>query len=138
MTVQYVMDASVIIEYLVLSQNTSKVRGFFGQLTDDDTLIIPEFCLLECANVLWKHIRFHGMRPDTSFELLDILKQMPLKSVMVSPILNQALQIAIQHGLAVYDSCYIALALSQDYPLISLDQPQIRAASYEGVKVIGL
>jgi predicted nucleic acid-binding protein len=39
----------------------------------------------------------------------------------------------LQHQLAVYDAVYIALAVEKEYPLISVDQAQIRAAALEGV-----
>lgn len=57
----YVVDASVVTEYLVLGHYTPNAVAFFQQVTDVDQLIVPEFCLLECTNVLWKHVRFQGM-----------------------------------------------------------------------------
>lgn len=47
-------------------------------------------------------------------------------------LLNRAREIALNNTLSVYDSSYIALALHYGYPLISIDQPQMRAAAAEG------
>lgn len=57
----YVVDASVVTEYLVMGHYTPNAVAFFQQMTGVEQLIVPEFCLLECTNVLWKHVRFQGM-----------------------------------------------------------------------------
>ncbi len=57
-----IIDASVVIEYLVIGEHTARTGQFIVRQIDDSTpLYIPEFCLLECANVLWKRVRFSGM-----------------------------------------------------------------------------
>jgi len=50
--------------------------------------------------------------------------------------MKRLLENALNNSLAVYDSGYIVLALHYGYPLIAIDQPQIRAAAAEGVTVI--
>jgi predicted nucleic acid-binding protein len=50
----YIVDASIVIEYLISGPYTSNVQSFFNQVTDADRLIVPEFCLLECTNVMWQ------------------------------------------------------------------------------------
>jgi predicted nucleic acid-binding protein len=57
----YVVDASVVIQRLIRETHTDNAIALFSQLTKTDNLIVPEFCLLECSNVLWKHVRFQGM-----------------------------------------------------------------------------
>ena len=54
----------------------------------------------------------------------------------VKGLLDRALNIALNNTLAVYDAGYIALAVHYSYPLISIDQAQIRAAAAEGVTLI--
>lgn len=50
----YIVDASVVIEYLVTGVYTPNARALFNQAAANDRFIVPEFCLLECTNVLWK------------------------------------------------------------------------------------
>jgi predicted nucleic acid-binding protein len=132
----YIVDASVVLEYLTTGTHTPHVQAFFNQLTATDRLIIPEFCLLECTNVLWKQVRFSGMSRTDAETLLRVLSTLKLCRVPMKRLLDQALDIALKNTLAVYDSAYIALALHYGYPLISIDQPQIRAATAEGVTII--
>jgi predicted nucleic acid-binding protein len=112
------------------------VQAFFNQITSADRLTVPEFCLLECTNVIWKQVRFSGMSRGDAEELLRVLRTLKLRRAPMKRLLDRALDIALNNTLAVYDSGYVALALHYGYPLISIDQPQIRAATAEGVTLI--
>jgi predicted nucleic acid-binding protein len=129
----YIVDASVVIEYLVTGPYTVNARALFSQATSADRLIVPEFCLLECTNVLWKQVRFQGMSLSQAQALLRHLRKLPLTRVPVKAALDAALKVGVTHQLAVYDSTYIALASRSRYPLVTLDQPQSRAAGAEGI-----
>jgi predicted nucleic acid-binding protein len=129
----YVVDASILIEYLVTGPYTENARALFRQSAALHDFIIPEFCLLECANVLWKHVRFQGMSASQAEALLRHLGRMPLTRVPVKSALRNGLSIGLRRGLAVYDSIYIALAQRSLYPLITVDRPQERAAAAENV-----
>lgn len=129
----YVVDASIVIEYLISGPNTFTVEAFFDRMTPADRLIVPEFCLLECTNVIWKQVRFNKMARADAEELLRDLRALRLRRAPMKRLLDRALDIALNHSLAVYDSGYIALALHYGYPLVTLDRPQTRAASAEGV-----
>lgn len=134
----YVVDASVVIEYLISGTLTPQVTAFFNALTSSDRLTVPEFCLLECTNVIWKQVRFGGLSRGDAKELLNVLRVLKLRRAPMKRLLESSLNIALQHNLAVYDSGYIALALHYGYPLISLDHPQSRAATAEGITVIAI
>lgn len=129
----YVLDASVVIEYLITGKNTAHAQAFFNQLTVADRLIVPEFCLLECANVIWKQTFVNHMPRPTAENLLRTLRTLKLRRAPIKHVLDRALEIAMDNNLAVYDAGYVALALHYGYPLITLDQPQGRAAVAEGV-----
>ncbi len=129
----YIVDASVVIEYLVSGAYTAQAQAFFNQVTAADRLIVPEFCLLECTNVIWKQVRFNGMARSEADELLTVLRMLKLRRAPMKRLLDRALDIALKHQLAVYDSGYVALALHYGYPLLTIDQPQMRAAVGEGV-----
>jgi len=132
----YILDASVVIEYLITGPYTIHVQAFFNQITNADRLIVPEFCLLECTNVIWKQVRFSSMSRGDAEELLRVLRTLKLRRAPMKRLLDRALDIALNNTLAVYDSGYVALALHYGYPLISIDQPQIRAALAEGAVLI--
>lgn len=131
----YIIDASVVIEYLITGPFTPHVKAFFNRITASDRLIVPEFCLLECTNVLWKQVRFNGLSRHEAENLLKVMRTLKLHRAPLKNLLDHTLDIALNNSLAAYDSGYIALALHYSYPLISIDQRQIHAAIAEGVIV---
>ena len=65
---------------------TPQAQRFFDQITANDRLLVPEFCLLECTNVIWKQVRFQSMQIDKAQALLKHLKKLPLtSSTLLSP-----------------------------------------------------
>lgn len=132
----YIVDASVIVENLVVGQFTNNVRAFLRQQKYNDVLVAPEFCLLECTNVLWKRVRFSGMPYQNATNLLTVLRGMLVQYLAMDFFLPKTLEIAVKHNLAVYDSSYIALGLHLNYPLITIDEKQAKIAQAEGVTLI--
>jgi predicted nucleic acid-binding protein len=129
----YVVDASIIIDYLITGPHTVHADAFFRHRAAQEVLLVPEFGLLECTNVLWKQVRFQGMPQKQAEMLLRDLRALPLRRTPMKALLNAALDIGLKHNLAIYDSAYVALARKSGYALITLDQPQSRAAAAEGV-----
>jgi len=76
-------------------------------------LIVPEFMLAECANIVWK-----------KSALLGELTEAESKTIIeaVQELLVDALRIALETKRSVYDSLYVALAVSQDCQLMTDDR----------------
>lgn len=130
----YVLDTSIVVQRLIQDTHTPYVRALFQRLTGtDDRLWVPEFCLVECANVLWKAVRFRGMASDQAAWLLTDLAALPLRVVPVSDVLPRALTLGLAHSLPIYDSVYIAMAERLACPLITVDARQSQAAAAGGV-----
>lgn len=128
MTERYVVDTSVVIQRLIVEVHTPYVRRLFAQMAQELVMVVPEFCFLECANVLWKQVRFQGMPQQTAENLLMELLELPLQVVWGSQFMSRALQIGLAHQLAIYDAIYLALAESLDCALITVDRRQTEAA----------
>lgn len=129
----YIVDASVVVQYMITDTYTAYARALFLNLTQHDKIHVPEFCLLECTNVLWKQVRFNGMNASDASILVTELTLLPLDVTASKLILHRALEIGVQHQLAVYDSTYIALAKRLGYPLVTVDVRQADAARAVGV-----
>ena len=134
----YIVDASIVVEYLIVGIHTSRAKKFFSQINAADHLIVPEFCLLECANVIWKQARFNALPPAEAKSLVRVLRMLKLRRAPMKRLLDRTMEIALAHNLAIYDSGYIALALNNGLPLLTIDQQQNRAAEAEGVQVISI
>ena len=129
----YIVDTSVVVQVLIKDTYTSYADALFDGLDENDVIHVPEFCLLECTNVLWKQVRFHDMSPIDADQLVRQLRSLPLATVPMESLLERALEIGLQHNLAVYDSAYIALAERLNYPLVTVDNRQETAARAVGL-----
>jgi predicted nucleic acid-binding protein len=132
---QYVVDASVVAEFLMGGPYSANVVAFLGGAFSGDIFAVPDLCLNECTNVIWKAVRFRAMPIEQAEQALRDLKALPLKRTTTKSVLTPALSIGLRHELAIYDSIYIALAARSSSPLVSLDQKQIRTATAEDVIV---
>lgn len=124
----YVVDTSVVIQYAINQIYTPQVRVLISQMYQGTQLYIPEFCLLECVNVLWKEVRFRGLPKNQAAQIVHELLSLSFQVVATSHLLPHALQIGLNCQLAIYDSLYIALASHLDCPLITVDNRQSQGA----------
>lgn len=67
------------------------------------------------ANVLWKRVRRGEDKADNVKQTLADLNTIPLEVYLSQPLMPLALDIAIQSDRAVYDSLYLALAITQKW-----------------------
>lgn len=131
----YIVDTSIVVQFLITDTYTQNTRALFQSLTRGDSIHVPEFCYLECTNVLWKEVRFNRMLPADAEAQIKSLRALPLHIVNIESLLERTLQIGLQHQLAVYDSAYITLAEKLYFPLITADTRQETAARSLGVTI---
>lgn len=93
----YVVDASVVIQYLIVQSYTPEARVLVAQLYQGDQLYVPEFCLLECVNVLWKEVRFRGLPQRQAEQMVDELLALSFRVMPTSHLLPRALQVGLVH-----------------------------------------
>ncbi len=131
----YIVDASIVADFLLPGRYTSNAEALILSVGDDTNLFVPEFCLVECTNALWKRVNRQEITRQEAEILAEDLKILPLTLVSVKSLLTRALQIGLEHKLSIYDSVYIALAAEYAYPLITADAKQEAAARTVGVTI---
>jgi len=94
----------------------------------DAVLLVPDLCWLELASALLKQVQRNLLSRQEAVELFDDLRRLPLRSVPASELSVHAFSQALEHGLSVYDSAYLALAQRSGAPLITADQQLERTA----------
>lgn len=129
MAARYVVDTSVVSHYFDADTYNTEAGVLLAGMERGDLLYIPEFCLIESTNVIWKRVRFRGLPQTEAENLISDLLALQFQIVSVSNLLPSALALGLTHQLAVYDSLYIALALELDCPLITVDDRQAEAAA---------
>lgn len=115
----YVVDASVVVKWLV----TEEWSDESSRLLDAGlTLIAPELVFAEASNALWAmHRRGDLSRGDLS-DAADLLRSAPLSvPVSMRRLAAGAVRLAVDLGHPAYDCYYLALAMQEQYPVVTAD-----------------
>ncbi|MGK7930980.1 MAG: type II toxin-antitoxin system VapC family toxin [Microcystaceae cyanobacterium] len=123
-----VVDASVNIKQFIPDPLSSKVQQLFAHLNQPETeFYIPDLFYVESANALWKYIRAGQYTEADAARDLASLKTLPLQVFSTADLMEAAIIIAVTHKITVYDGVYVALSVSVDAPLLTLDQKLLKA-----------
>jgi predicted nucleic acid-binding protein len=129
-----VIDASIVAQLVIDDTYSIQVEYLLEQVFQKEiTRYAPEFCVIECANVIWKHARLNDLPAEKIEAGLNRLPALPIRYVAARSHIREAYRIGFKHSLAIYDSIYIALARSLDCPLITVDARQAAAAQAEQI-----
>jgi predicted nucleic acid-binding protein len=88
----------------------------------DVVLLAPELLLAEVGQVLRKKERAGFMSREECDVVLDAILALPLETVPHRPLMADAMAVARETGLTVYDALFLALADGWGAKLISADE----------------
>src|SRR6188474_2491749 len=116
---RHVVDASVVIKWFVEEIHADQAR----ELQDDQyELVAPDLLWPESGNILWKKVQRAELMADEARLICAGLDEQPIHIFPSSLVLEPALEIALETGRTVYDSCYLALAVLTECQLVTADQ----------------
>lgn len=132
--IERVIDSSTLAKFLLRESGWERVKGI---LTGKPYTL--DLAVKEVANAIWRRVTLMG---DVSLEKAPVilgdlleLKRVALRVEPQDPYLGQALRIAIENRVTVYDSLFIAQALAKKAALATSDERQGRVAERLNVKV---
>jgi len=114
-----VVDASVVIKWLLPESHSGAARRV---LTEDNQLLAPDLLWAELGNVLWKRYRAHDLAAEEARDLLRDFKRFPINTIPSIMLVSAALDIATRFNRTVYDSLYLASALSRRCRFVTADR----------------
>ena len=124
---RYVVDASVAIKLFINEPLSDQAEALFSILeAAPAALYVPDLFFIECANILWKHIKRFGYPEDKALEDLAALKDLALHRFAATDLMEDALGIAVAHDITAYDGCYAALGKQLNIPVVSADEKLVR------------
>jgi len=126
------IDSSALIKYFSREEGWERVREVMLE-----GVVTLDLAIMELSNALWKKVRRAEMSIDIARSILEDLitnKAIPIESE--DKYLDKAFEIAVEHGLTVYDSLFIAMALKRSLDLITCDENQASIARKLGVKTL--
>ncbi|MEM0369055.1 MAG: type II toxin-antitoxin system VapC family toxin [Candidatus Bathyarchaeia archaeon] len=119
-----VVDASVIAAIILREDNYEKL---LQHLKNSITL---DQAFKEASNAIWKAVMRGHLSGEEAVKAFSLLKMMKgiLEIRNEDEYLDESFKIALETGLTIYDSLYLALARSEKRPLLTLDENQREAA----------
>jgi predicted nucleic acid-binding protein len=116
----YVVDASVAVKWLV----TEALSDEAARLLDKEvTLIAPELLFAEATNALWAMCRRGDITKADFAEAVSALNAAPVAvPVPTRQLVASAARLATDLDHPAYDCFYLALAILEQYPVVTADQ----------------
>lgn len=116
----YVVDASVAVKWLVTEAFSDQAASLLGS---KQALIAPELLFAEAANALWAMCRRGDITKADFADAADVLKVAPIAIPFSMPQLTaSACRLAVDLDHPVYDCFYLALAVQEQYPVVTADR----------------
>jgi len=132
--IERVIDSSTLAKFLLKEGGWERVKGVptGGPYTLD-------LAVKEVANAIWRRVTLMGdvsleKAPAILGDLLE-LRRVALRVEPQDPYLGQALRIAVENRVTVYDSLFIAQAIAKKAALTTSDERQGRVAERLNVKM---
>ncbi len=136
MTTQAI-DTSALVKYVLPEQDSSVAERLVAlHRAGVVDLIAPQYILVESANVLWKQLQRRSLLAEEAAASLAALRSVSLRLVPDAELLENALTIAADNGITVYDSLFCALAVRESVPLITSDRALVSSVAGTRVRAI--
>lgn len=118
MTQSLVVDSSVAVKWYLPESGSDRAALL---LQSGLRLVAPDLLVAEVGNVLWKRRRDI---PAAEIEgiAIALATSCPISLCPSTALLQGALSIAMAHERSVYDSLYLALAVSENCQLVTADE----------------
>jgi predicted nucleic acid-binding protein len=117
------LDTSVAVKWFVTEEDSERAADLQqAHLRDDLQLHAPDIMLMESANAL----RYAGLSEERILQDLETFSALGVEIIPFSiDVLNSAASLSLEHDLAVYDACFLALAQALEVPLITADRKML-------------
>jgi predicted nucleic acid-binding protein len=121
-----VVDASVAAKWVLPREHellADEAAELLNRYSEGEVqLIVPDLFWAEMGNLLWKAVRLKRCSADQAQDGLSLLIDLRFPTRPTRSLLSLAFSIASAFDRTVYDSLYVALAVSSKSQLITADE----------------
>ncbi len=116
----YIVDASVAVKWLVTEAYSDTAASLLDPANE---LVAPELLFAEAANALWSICRRGDISRTDLLEATTSLRVAPIAvPLSMRQLAPSASRLAIELDHPVYDCFYLALAMHEQYPVVTADR----------------
>ena len=138
----YVLDASVAAKWFLPQAGETLVEESLeilsGYAKGRTSLLVPDLFWPELGNILWKAVRTGRMSKESAEEAVAAITSQKIATSSSLPLLTDAFGIAVSFQRTVYDSIYVALAMTSGRFLLTADEKLANAlAAYFPIRWLG-
>ncbi len=135
---RYVIDASVAVKWYIPEPLSDPASRYLKELKERKAVLTsPDLIIAEIGNVVWKKLKNEELSLEESRMIADALSaSFPAELCPASELIPAALEIAAAIGLTVYDSLYLALAVSSEAVLVTADKELAQSASGASIFIV--
>ena len=124
----YVLDASVVIKWLVPEPLSDKAERFVTAFrTGKLDFIAPDLVAAEVGHSLGRLVVRREITQDAYFDALADFLMLGLPTTPSVGLVSRAGRLALDHMGSFYDSLYLSLAFERDCALLTADERMVRA-----------
>ena len=132
----FVLDTSVTMAWLFEDEASPKTESILNRLEAEDA-VAPTLWIYEVGNVLLMAERRKRITEAQGKRFTTLLEALPIRVSEPNSrhLWSNAVTVAREHGLSVYDASYLDLAMQEGIALATRDKALIRAAKKSGVRL---
>jgi predicted nucleic acid-binding protein len=134
----FVADASVAVSWSIASQSSALTDRLLDDVAAGCVVAVPPLWPYEVANSLVFLFRRRRIQKEDYAAARSLLSKLSVSIDEEGPRLAgiRVADLALEHGLTVYDAAYLELAVRKNLPLASRDGDLNRAALRCGVRTL--
>jgi len=129
-----VVDASAVIAFFLREEGWENLKPYMKRGFSVDHVVKEFYNAVWKAMYLLKTLDYESMQ-----KVLKLFNSYIENNLILEPeekYIDKALNIALEAGITIYDSLYIALALDKKTPLLTLDKKQRDTALRLGIRTL--
>ena len=132
----FVLDTSVTMAWLFEDEATRTTEAILDRLKDEEALV-PTLWTYEVGNVLLMAERRNRITEAQGRRFTQLLESLPIhiSDSHLKSFWNNAVVVAREHSLSVYDGTYLDLAMREGIPLATRDKALRKAARKLGIVI---
>ena len=104
----FVADASLVVKWFVPEIHSEAARRWLGSSHE---YVAPDLLFAEVGNAVWKKVRRDELTADEGRRLVADLRRVAVDGVAARTLLPDAVTLAINADITVYDAMYLTLAV---------------------------